>query len=77
VTIPSYLTSQGDEVAVRQRSRKNVLIEASVVEVAGRGVPEWLSLDKENYTGQVLELPGKEHLRVPIEESLIVELYSK
>lgn len=77
VTIPSYLTSQGDEVTVRQRSRKNPLIEASVEDVAGRGVPEWLSLDKANYTGQVLELPGKEHLRVPIEESLIVELYSK
>jgi len=77
VTIPSYLTSQGDEVAVRQRSRKNPLIEASVEDMAGRGVPEWLSLDKENFMGQVLELPGKEHLRVPIEESLIVELYSK
>jgi len=77
VTIPSYLTSPGDEVAVRQRSRKNPLIEASVEDVAGRGVPEWLSLDKANFTGQVLELPGKEHLRVPIEESLIVELYSK
>lgn len=77
VTIPSYLTSKGDEVAVRQRSQKNVLIEASVEDVAGRGVPEWLSLDKASFTGQVLELPGKEHLRVPIEESLIVELYSK
>jgi len=76
-TIPSYLVSPGDEVSVRQRSRKNPLIEASVEDIAGRGVPEWLSLDKENYTGQVLELPGKEHLRVPIEESLIVELYSK
>jgi small subunit ribosomal protein S4 len=77
VTIPSYLTSQGDEVSVRQRSRKNPQIEASVEDVAGRGVPEWLSLDKANFTGQVLELPSKEHLRVPIEESLIVELYSK
>jgi small subunit ribosomal protein S4 len=77
VTIPSYLTSQGDEVSVRQRSRKNPLIEASVEDVAGRGVPEWLNLDKDNFTGQVLELPTKEHLRVPIEESLIVELYSK
>jgi small subunit ribosomal protein S4 len=77
VTIPSFLASQGDEVAVRQRSRKNPQIEASVADVAGRGVPEWLSLDKDNFTGQVLELPTKEHLRVPIEESLIVELYSK
>ena len=77
VTIPSYLTSQGDEVVVRTRSRKNPLIEAAVEEVVGRGVPEWLSLDKENFTGRVLELPRKEHLRVPIEESLIVELYSK
>ncbi len=76
-TIPSYLTSLGDEIAVRPRSRKNPLIVASVEDVAGRGVPEWLSLDKENLTGHVLELPGKEHLRVPIEESLIVELYSK
>jgi small subunit ribosomal protein S4 len=77
VTIPSYLTSQGDEITVRQRSRKNPLIEASVEDMAGRGVPEWLSLDKGDFAGHVLELPTKEHLRVPIEESLIVELYSK
>jgi small subunit ribosomal protein S4 len=77
VTIPSYLVNTGDEIAVRQSSQRNPMIEASIEEVAGRGVPEWLSLDRENLSGQVLELPTRDHIRIPIEESLIVELYSK
>ncbi len=77
VTIPSYLLKPGDEITVRQKSRKNPLIIAAMEDVAGRGVPAWLSLDRENFAGQVLELPNREEIKIPIEEQLIVELYSK
>jgi len=77
VTIPSFLVDKGDEVSVRQKSRKNALILGSLEDVGGRGIPEWLSLDKDNFTGQVLELPKREDIKIPVEESLIVELYSK
>ncbi len=77
VNIPSYLVSQGDEIAVRAASRKNVLIQGALEEVVGRGVPDWLHLQVEEFKGQVLDLPRREHVNLPIEEQLIVELYSK
>jgi small subunit ribosomal protein S4 len=77
VTIPSYLLKPGDEVAVRQKSRKNPLIIEAMEDVAGRGVPAWLSLERENFAGRVLELPSREEIKIPVEEQLIVELYSK
>ena len=77
VTIPSYLLKPGDEVAVRQKSRKNPLIIEAMEDVAGRGVPAWLTLERENFTGRVMELPNREEIKIPIEEQLIVELYSK
>jgi small subunit ribosomal protein S4 len=77
VTIPSYLVKQGDEVTVRQGSRKNPIILNNLQEVLGRGVPSWLTLDAENFKGQVLELPRRADISMPIEEQLIVELYSK
>jgi small subunit ribosomal protein S4 len=77
ITIPSYLLKRGDEVAVRQNSRKMPSIVNSLQEVPGRGVPSWLSLDAESFKGQVLELPRRADIALPIEEQLIVELYSK
>jgi small subunit ribosomal protein S4 len=77
VTIPSYLVGPGDEVSVRERSRKNTGIIAAIEDVAGRGVPEWLTLDRDNFAGRVEQLPSREEIKIPIEESLIVELYSK
>lgn len=77
VNIPSFLVSRNDEVTVVQRSRKNPTILQSLQEVPGRGVPDWLSLDAENFKGQVLELPKRADVNMPIEEQLIVELYSK
>lgn len=77
VTIPSYQLKPGDEVSVRLKSRKNPIILASVEDVAGRGVPQWLNLDRENLTGRLIALPNREEIKIPIEESLIVELYSK
>jgi small subunit ribosomal protein S4 len=78
VNIPSYLISKGDEVAIAQKSRENVVIGSNLEEIAGRGVPGWLNLDSENFKGQVVELPKREDITsIPIEESFIVELYSK
>lgn len=77
VNIPSYQVKKGDEVSVLLKSRKNSLILSAVEGVSGRGLPEWLNLDRETLTGQVLELPSREAIGVPIEVSLIVELYSK
>lgn len=77
VNIPSYQVKKGDEVSVLLKSRKNPLILSAVEGVSGRGLPEWLNLDRETLTGQVLELPSREAIGVPIEVSLIVELYSK
>ena len=77
VNIPSYLVSKGDEISITTKSQKNEVIQSNVQEVVGRGVPGWLELDSENFKGQVLELPDREAVNIPVEESLIVELYSK
>lgn len=77
VNIPSFLVSKGDQIAVKEKSRKNPFIVSSVESVSGRGIPTWLQLESDQMTGQVVELPGREEVQAPIEESLIVELYSK
>jgi small subunit ribosomal protein S4 len=77
VTIPSFQAKAGQAVAVRETSRKNEQIKASVESATGRGVPEWLSLDAENFTGKVQSLPSREDIKLPIQEQLIVELYSR
>ena len=77
VNIPSYQVKKGDELSVLLKSRKNPLILSAVEGVSGKGLPEWLNVDRETLTGQVLELPSREAIGVPVEVSLIVELYSK
>lgn len=77
VNIPSFLVSKDDEVSVREKSRKNPFLVASLEAAGGRGVPTWLHLDGKDFRGQVMELPNREEIQIPIEESLIVELYSK
>ena len=77
VNIPSYQVKKGDEISVLQKSRKNPQILSAVEEVSGKGLPDWLNLNRETLTGQVVELPSLEAIGVPIEVSLIVELYSK
>jgi small subunit ribosomal protein S4 len=75
--IPSFQVRPGDMVALAQRAAKNALIQASVESVKGRGVPKWLELDAANMTGKVLSLPARDDVNFPIQEQLIVELYSK
>jgi small subunit ribosomal protein S4 len=77
VNIPSYLLKPGDAVEVREKSKKIVRILEAVEGVARRGVPQWLELEKEQLKGNVRALPTRDDITIPIQEKLIVELYSK
>jgi small subunit ribosomal protein S4 len=77
VDIPSYQLRQGDVVTLRQSSDKNPAILHAMEEVKGRGVPEWLALDAAAPSGRVVSLPTREQINLPVQEQLIVELYSK
>ncbi|MEE8415914.1 MAG: 30S ribosomal protein S4 [Desulfobacterales bacterium] len=77
VNIPSYLIKIGDVVEVREKSRKVKTIEDSLDAVVRRGVPQWLELEKKDLKGIVKGFPIREDLTMPIQEQLIVELYSK
>ncbi len=77
INIPSYQVKKGDVVQVREKSRKNEQIRQAVETAAGRGVPPWLGLNAENFRGTVQDVPKREDIRLPIQEQLIVELYSK
>ena len=76
VDIPSYSLKSGDTVAVREGSRANTTIIHATEEVKGRGVPEWLALEGE-MGGKVVSMPTREQINLPVQEQLIVELYSK
>ncbi len=77
VTIPSFGVSKGQVVSIKDRSRSNEQIKASVETARARGVPAWLDLSPETFSGTVRELPKREDIKLPIQEQLIVELYSK
>ena len=77
VNIPSYQVKAGDVIEIKE-SKKNIQRMKDIVEVAGgRIVPEWLDIDAEKLQGTVKELPSREQIDVPVNEMLIVELYSK
>jgi small subunit ribosomal protein S4 len=77
VNIPSYLMKPGDIIELREKSKKVVRILEALEGMARRGVPQWLELDKEQMKGSVKGLPTREEITIPIQEKLIVELYSK
>jgi len=77
VNIPSFLIKIGDVIEVREKSRKIQAVEEALGAVVRRGVPQWLDLEKENMKGIVKEFPSREDLTTPMQEQLIVELYSK
>lgn len=77
VNIPSYLVKVGDEITVKERSRKVTRIHEALETVARRGVPQWLELNKEGFKAVVKMLPTREELTMPVQEQLVVELYSK
>ena len=77
VNIPSYLIRVGDVIEIREKSRNIQAIRNSLEAVVRRGVPQWLDLEKENLKGIIKSFPVREDLTMPIQEQLIVELYSK
>ena len=77
VDIPSFQVRPGMEISVKEKSRKNARIQEAMEFARGRGIPAWLELDPDNFTGKVVELPSREDVRIPIQEQLIVELYSR
>jgi small subunit ribosomal protein S4 len=77
VDIPSFLTKAGDEIALREKSKQMLLVKESLETVGRRGVPAWMELDKEAFSGKLKALPTREDLSPLINEQLIVELYSK
>ncbi|HYD50344.1 MAG TPA: 30S ribosomal protein S4 [Terriglobales bacterium] len=77
VDIPSYLLKAGQTISVRERSRKIVRIVEALDQAERRGVPEWLEVSKDAFSGMVKMLPRRADLTMPINEQLVVELYSK
>lgn len=77
VNIPSYLVKAGDVVEVREKSRAIQSLSDSLDAVVRRGVPQWLDLEKDAFKGTIKGYPMREDLTMPIQEQLIVELYSK
>lgn len=77
VNIPSIQVKVGDVVQLREKSRKVAAINESLEAVVRRGIPQWLELDKDAFKGTVKQAPVREDITMPIQEQLIVELYSK
>ena len=77
VNIPSYQVEEGDLVSLSTRAARNAQVTSSVEAVKGRGVPKWLELDAAGMKGKVLSMPARDDVNFPIQEQLIVELYSK
>jgi small subunit ribosomal protein S4 len=77
VNLPSYATRKGDMISIRESSRDIPSIAESLSKVEHRGIPPWVEVDSGNFTGKVLHIPSRDELQLPIQEQLIVELYSK
>ncbi|MBW1810645.1 MAG: 30S ribosomal protein S4 [Deltaproteobacteria bacterium] len=77
VTIPSFLLKVGDEVQIREKSRKIELFNDALEAVERRGVPPWIELDRKEMKATVSAFPVREDITMPIQEQMIVELYSK
>ena len=77
VDVPSYQVKAGDTITVRGTSAQNASIVHAMEEVKGRGIPEWLTFDTGQMAGRIQSLPTREQINLPVQEQLIVELYSK
>src|SRR3984885_4902885 len=77
VNIPSFQVSAGDEIAVRENSRKLAILEPAKEFASHQNSPNWLEINRDAYTGRVISLPKRDEIQVPVNEQLIVELYSK
>ena len=77
VDIPSYLVKAGDVITVRENKKENGAIKANIEANSARPVPAWLELNNETLSGKVVRLASREDVDIPVEEHLVVELYSK
>jgi small subunit ribosomal protein S4 len=77
VNIPSFEVVVGEEIAIRDGSRKLPILEQAKDFASHQNAPTWLEIDRDNYKGRVLSLPKREEIQLPVNEQLIVELYSK
>lgn len=77
VDIPSYQVKRGDKISLTPKAKKSKLIENRLKEIGKIKIPPWLKLDKKNLTGEVLKLPEKTDIELGIDESLVVEYYSR
>ncbi len=77
VNIPSYQVKKGDVIVLREKSQKIQAITDSLDAIVRRGIPQWLEIDKDKFKGEVVGVPVREDITLPIQEQLIVELYSK
>jgi small subunit ribosomal protein S4 len=77
VNIPSYQVKEGDVVEVKEGSRKVKTILDAIETVVRRGIPGWIDIEKEKFRGTLTAIPNREDLTMPIQEQLIIELYSK
>jgi len=77
VNIPSFQVSVGDEIAIREGSKSLVILEAAREFTGHQNQFNWLQIDRENYKGKILSLPKRDEIPTPVNEQLIVELYSK
>lgn len=77
VNVPSFLVNVGDVIEIQEKSRSIQAITDALDAVVRRGVPQWLELEKDNLKGTVKSFPEREDLTLPMQEQLIVELYSK
>jgi len=77
VNIPSKLVRQGDVIGLKEASKKNVVIEENIAKMEHRGLPVWLEMDITELKGKILHYPTRDEIQLPVQEQLIVELYSK
>jgi small subunit ribosomal protein S4 len=77
VNIPSYEVTVGEEIQIRESSRKIPILETAKDFASHQPAPAWLEIDREAYKGRVSALPKREDIQLPVNEQLIVELYSK
>jgi len=77
VDIPSYGVAPGEEVRVRAKSRENVGVKDALEQSSRGASPSWLAVDRESFSGRMLERPSRPNIAIAAQEQLVVELYSK
>ena len=77
VTIPSFLVKEGDRIEIKEKSKNNPQIKRAIELSAQTGIAPWVDVDKEKFVGVFTRMPEREEVNIPVEERLVVELYSK